>query len=287
MSPLVVIVGQTGSGKTALGIELAKRYNGEIISADSRTVYQGMDIGTAKPTPAEREGIPHYGFDVVAPNESFSVYDFQQLSFRTIEDIAGRGKLPIMVGGTGLYIDAVIYGFRLRARPAESQRARLQGLSVDELRERVVASGLPLPQNDRNPRHLMRLLESGLAPNQVKILRPKTLVMGLMVPREQLLPRIEARVDAMLEAGLLDEVRGLRSKYGSIEALRAPGYKAFGAYLDGEIDLAEARRQFVRNDMRLAKRQRTWFKRNPDIHWLELANKLVQAETLVSELFAS
>lgn len=287
MPPLVVIVGQTGSGKTALSIALAKRHNGEVISADSRTVYKGMDIGTAKPTIAEREGIPHYGFDVVSPNESFSVYDFQQLAFAAIEDITGRGKLPIMVGGTGLYVDSVIYNFQLRARPGAAVRAGLQGLSVDELRERVIASGLPLPQNDRNPRHLTRLLESGVAPQQMKVLRPRTLVMGLMVPREQLQTRIEARVDTMLNAGLLDEVRNLRNKYGSVEALRAPGYKAFGSYLEGEVDLAEAKRQFVRDDMRLAKRQRTWFRRNPDIHWLDPANKLVQAEALVDELLGS
>lgn len=287
MPPLVVIAGQTGSGKTALGIELAKHFNGEIISADSRTVYKGMDIGTAKPTLTEREGILHYGFDAVAPNERFSVYDFQQLALRAIDDIAGHGKLPIMVGGTGLYVDAVIYDFQLRPQPDVVLRASLQGLSVEELRERLVAAGLPLPRNDRNPRHLTRLLESGVAPVQEKVLRPRTLVMGLMVPREQLQQRIETRIDAMLDAGLIDEVRKLRNQYGDLEALRAPGYKAIAAYLDGKVDLAEAKRHFVRDDMRLAKRQRTWFKRNADIHWLDPANKLVQAEALVDELLVS
>jgi len=282
MPPLVVIVGETGSGKTALGITLAKRFNGEIISADSRTVYRGMDIGTAKPTMLERQGIPHYGFDVVDPDEQFTAYDFQQLARSAIADIASRGKLPIMVGGTGLYVDAVLYDFAFRPQADPKLRANLLGVSVEELQARVHAAGLSLPVNTQNPRHLIRILEAGAAPQQSRTLRPNTLVLGLHLPSEELESKLTGRIETMLKAGLVDEVRQLLARYGENEALRTPGYRAFSAYLRGEIDHNEAVRRFIRDDLRLAKRQRTWFRRNSAIHWLEGDDKKVQAEQLVA-----
>ncbi len=284
MSPLVVIVGETGSGKTALAIELARRFDGEIISADSRTIYKGMDIGTAKPTMAERAGVPHHGFDIVGPDGRFTAYDFQQLAYKMIDKISARGRLPIIVGGTGLYIDAVLYDFAFRPQASAEQRAALAALSVKQLQQAVVDQGLELPQNAQNPRHLTRLLEAGAPPQQIKTIPDHTLILGLWTPREQLRQRIERRVDTMVAAGLIDEVRALRARYGDIEALRAPGYNAFSAYIDGAIDLDEAKRQFVRSDMHLAKRQRTWFRREPSIHWLNGNNKLDQAEVLIAGL---
>lgn len=280
--PVIVVVGETASGKTALAIELAKLFNGEIIAADSRTVYRGMDIGTAKPTAEERQGIPHYGFDVVDPGGQFTAYDFQQMAQQLVADMAGRNRLPIVVGGTGLYIDAFLYNFAFRSKPDGAVRAELQELSVPELQKRVLAAGMQLPENSQNPRHLKRLLEAGTAPVQQKMLRPNTLVLGLKVPRDKLEDKIAARVDAMFAAGLVNEVRALADRYGDIEALRAPGYKAVGAYLRGEIDLTEAKRQFIRDDLRLAKRQRTWFRRNPSIQWLEQEDRLAEASGLVS-----
>ena len=280
--PVIVIVGETGSGKTAMAVELAKLFKGEIVAADSRTVYRGMDIGTAKPTSEERQGIPHYGFDVAEPGGQFTAYDFQQLAQQAIADIAGRGKVPIIVGGTGLYVDAFLYGFSFRSKADDGARTALQQLSVPELQRRVLAAGLHLPENSQNPRHLIRLLEAGASPNQPKVIRPNTLVLGLRVPRDKLEQRVTARVEAMFAAGLVDEVKALAKHYGGAEALRAPGYKAVCAYLRGEADLAEAKRMFIRDDLRLAKRQRTWFKRNPNIHWLDGENKLEQANVLVS-----
>ena len=161
-------------------------------------------------------------------------------------------------------------------------RNKLQTLPVAELQKQVLDAGLALPENAQNPRHLRRLLEAGPPPEQVKIPRPNTLVLGLSVPRDELEQRIAARVEVMLATGLIDEVKTLVDRYGAAEALRAPGYKAFGAYLRGDINLEEAKRQFIRDDMGLAKRQRTWFRRNPGIHWLEGADKLAQAVKLVS-----
>jgi len=282
-----VVVGETASGKTALAIELAKRFNGEIICADSRTVYIGMDIGTAKPTAEERGGIPHYGLDVVEPGERFSAYDFQQLAGRAVADITARGKLPIMVGGTGLYIDSVLYGFQFRPAPLERQRAELQELSIEVLQRKVADAGYDLPANATNKRHLTRLLESGPAPRQVRKLRPNTVVVGLRLPNELLRARITARVDQMVAAGLVDEVRGLVEHFAGSEALRAPGYKAIARYLSGECTLHEAKREFVRSDMNLAKRQRTWFKRNRDIQWLSNGDRVDESVALVTTLVRS
>lgn len=287
--PVVVIVGETGSGKSALAIELAQKFSGEIIAADSRTVYTGMDIGTAKPTSLERRAIPHYGIDVVEPSQRFSAYDFQQLAREAVSDIASRHKLPIIVGGTGLYIDAYIYGFAFRPRPDDAMRHELADLPVSVLQQRVIALGLPLPSNASNPRHLARLLESGSPPEQVRQLRPNTLLIGLRLPRDELRVRIAKRVDAMFTAGLVEEVSTLIKTYGDVEALRAPGYIAVAAYIRGEISQEEAKQQFVRADLLLAKRQRTWFKRNPYIHWLEGNSTTITQQTnkLVTQFLAS
>jgi tRNA dimethylallyltransferase len=250
-TPLIVIVGETASGKTALALELAEQCNGEIICADSRTVYKGMDIGTAKPTKDEQAKIPHHLLDVVEPDTRFTVVDFKRLANEAIEDISNRGRLPIMVGGTGLYIDSVIFNFAFTS-PEEAA-----------LRDPV------------NPRHLLHPNQSARSD-----LRSNTLVIGLAVEREKLKQRIAKRIDAMLEQGLIDEVRGLGERYGwEIAALQAPAYKAFREYLDGRLKLDEAKALFAQGDLRLAKRQRTWFKRNNSIHWVNDRSKAVDLAT--------
>lgn len=282
LSPLLVIVGETGSGKTALSLELAERFGGEIICADSRTLYKGMDIGTAKPTVAERQRVPHFGLDLIEPCSTFTVFDFKQMAEKAIQDISSRGHLPILVGGSGLYIDAVLFNFAFRAKPTPSQREELENLTVEALQELVRKTGLRLPENSRNPRHLIRVLEAGEPPQQKHKLRPHTLVLGVQVERDELRRRIEQRVEAMVAAGLVDEVKRMYVKYGTCEALKAPGYKAFSAYLQHEISLNEAKRRFVYNDMQLAKKQRTWFKRNKDVHWLPVENRFLTAVDMVT-----
>jgi len=236
--PLIVIVGPTASGKTALAIELAQKFGGEIVCADSRTVYSGMDIGTAKPTADERAEVRHHLLDVASPDEAFTAADFKELANEAIKDIVSRGQLPIMVGGSGLYIDAVLFDYGFAP----------QGAARDP----------------KNPRHMSKSV-----PRPRKDLRDNTLIIGLSVPREVLRERIEGRVEAMIRHGLLEEVRHLLSKYPDSKALDAPGYKAFRGYLAGLVSLDEAKASFVRNDLQLAKRQRTWFKRNPYIHWFD------------------
>lgn len=246
--PLVVIVGETSSGKSALAMEIAERFDGEIVCADSRTVYKGMDIGTAKPTSEYQSKIPHHLLDVVAPNESFTVADFKRLANQAIGDIQSRGKLPILVGGSGLYIDAVVFDYHFSETSA--------------------------PRNPNNPRHL-----HASAKRDKSDLSPNTLLVGLEVPRDILRQRIVARVDKMVEEGFIDEVHKITELYPGSKALDAPGYQAFQAHLDGRISLTEAKSLFVQKDLRLAKKQRTWFKRNNSIQWYTDPSKIVEIIT--------
>lgn len=269
-APLIVLVGETASGKTALAIQLAKQFNGEIICADSRTIYKGMDIGTAKPTIAEQDGVRHHLLDVVTPDETFSVADFQRLAKQAMHEIHGRGKIPFLVGGTGLYVDAILYDFAFRPAPDATERARLQAMSINELQSEILARAIPMPLNAQNPRHLTRALETGGLSADNKTLRPRTLLLGLSIDREALHAKLIRRVDTMVASGFINEVRTLFTLYGpEAPALQAPGYKAFREYLDGTCSLDDAKAMFVRNDWQLAKRQRTWFKRNKSIQWIQ------------------
>lgn len=249
--PLIVILGPTASGKTALAVDLAKRFDGEIICADSRTVYRGLDIGTAKPTNQERRKVPHHLLDVVEPGGYFSVADFKELANRAIDDIVTRVRLPIMVGGTGLYIDSVIFNYSFAPKDLAAKRDPV------------------------NPRHLSR----DVTVNKDE-LRPNTLIIGLEVPKEVLRKRIAERVEAMFESGLVNETNKIVKKHGwELRSLQTPGYKAVRKYLDGSISLDEAKNEFMRSDLQLAKRQMTWFRRNKSIQWANDPSKVVEIVT--------
>jgi tRNA dimethylallyltransferase len=275
--PLIAIVGETGSGKSALGLHLAERFGGEIVCADSRTVYKGMDIGTAKPTAEERAAVPHHLLDVVEPDQPFNAAQFKELAVASIDDIHGRKKLPLLVGGTGLYIDAVIFDYAFLPPHAPDERDALAGKSVDELQAILKERGIALPENARNPRHLIRAIETNGAVAVKKGLRPDTLVLGMKRSRDDLERRIAERVDAMVAAVLVDEVRRLVGLFGeNHEAFRTPGYTAFVRCLHGELTIEQAKSEFVRSDLDLAKRQRTWFRRNKYIQWIETTDEAVK-----------
>ncbi len=268
--PLLVIVGETASGKTALSIELAKKLSGEIICADSWTVYKGFDIGTAKPTISEQQGIPHHLLDVAEPLEGFSVARFQKLAKELIADISGRGKLPIMVGGTGLYIDSVLFDYSFLPMSNPELRIELNNLSLEELILKAKEQNLDLNKIDqRNKRRVIRLIENkGQMPTKAE-LRQNTLVVGVRRPIDELEQRITTRIGTMVEQGLTDEVSRLGRMYGwDCEPMKAPAYRAFREYCEGAISLEEAKFRMVRNDLKLAKKQRTWFKRHDFIQWL-------------------
>jgi tRNA dimethylallyltransferase len=236
---LIVIVGETASGKSAMAMDLARKFNGEIICADSRTVYTGMDIGTAKPTDADRKEIKHFGLDLINPDERFTAADFKVLASSAVKDIRLRGRLPVMVGGTGLYIDSILYDYDFS--PPNQER------------------------DQQNPRHLKLANDSAVS----KTLRSNTLVIGLKIPREVLRGRIESRIKAMLAQGLEHEVQSLSDKYTwSNSALSGVGYREFKEYFEGTQTLDETTKRIIQSTMNLAKKQRTWFKRNNSIQWL-------------------
>lgn len=269
LSPLLVIVGETASGKTALAIELAKRFDGEIICADAWTVRREADIGTAKPTPEQRAEVPHHLVDVVGPDEDFTAAVFKRLASEAIDDISRRGKLPIMVGGTGLYIDGVIYDYNFLPAGDRQAREELNRLSIPKLLQRIEHLRLDLSNVDiRNKRRLIRLIEThGQRPTK-KPLRPNTFIIGLKTPREVIEQRIIARLDEMLASGLQDEVLSLAEQYGwDCEALKGIGYAQWRGYFEGRQSLPETRQKIIKANFDFAKRQRTWFKRNKSIHW--------------------
>jgi tRNA dimethylallyltransferase len=269
MSPLLVIVGETASGKSALAMDLAEKFDGELVCADSWTVYRGFDIGTAKPTTEDRNQIPHHLLDVADPTKGFSAAVFQRLAKRAIVDIAGRGRLPILVGGTGLYIDSVLYDYSFLPESDPKFRSELNKMSLERLLMRADEFKLDLSGIDlRNKRRVIRLIENNGARPTKKEIRKDTLILGIQRSHDELRQRIIARLDDMITNGFINEVRRLGEIYGwDCEPMKAPNYRAFSQYVIGEISLEAAMERVVRNDLQLAKKQRTWFKRNPSIHW--------------------
>lgn len=275
---LVVIVGETASGKTDLAIRLARTFNGEIICADSWTVRREADIGSAKPTAQQRALVPHHLLDVVGPDEDFTAAVFKRLASAAIVDIAARGKLPIMVGGTGLYVDGVLYDYGFLPAGDRGAREALNALSIAELLHKIDQMGLELGQVDRrNKRRLIRLIETRGAQPTRRAMRKNTLILGLQPARDDLKDRIENRVDAMLEHGLEAEVRELANRYGwDCEALKGISYAQWRGYFAGTDTRDEARQKIIKATLDLAKRQRTWFKRNKSIQWFSTPVKWPQ-----------
>jgi tRNA dimethylallyltransferase len=283
--PLVVIVGPTAAGKTALSIELAEALRGEVVSADSRQIYRGMDIGTAKATPDQRARAPHHLLDVVDPDATLTLADYQRLAYAAIDDILGRGRLPILAGGTGQYIRAVIEGWRIPAvAPAPELRAALEQRSQQagaaELHRWLARLDPPAAAriDPRNVRRVIRALEVCLvAGRPISELQQKCAPtyrlkqIGVTRPRPELLGRIDGRVDRMIEEGLVDEVRRLAAAgYGwDLPAMSGLGYREIGQFLRGEVALADAVAQIKQRTRRLVHQQQTWFRPDdPAIEWV-------------------
>lgn len=280
--PVVAIVGETASGKSELALNIAKKFSGEIIAADSWTVYKDFSIGTAKPSQAERERVPHHLLDIADPREGFSAAEYKRQALSVITDITNRHKLPILVGGTGLYIDSVLFNYSFLPPSSTDMRTELNGRSIDELLDMIKAAGYGLEGIDiRNKRRLIRLIESsGARPERSSELRPNTLVLGVRILREELRERIIRRVDVMLASGLETEVGSLANKYGwDAEPMKGIGYREFHEYFDGSQTINETRERIISSTMNLAKRQRTWFKRNKSIHWISKQDEAVELIT--------
>ena len=235
-SSTIVILGPTGSGKTGISIKIAKKINGEIISADSRAIYKGMDIGTAKPTKKEMQGVPHWGIDLVNPDERFTVADWKAYAEAKIKDIKARGKVPIIVGGTGLYIDALIYDYHFKGPT---------GAKIGDFEQKSCS--------DRTE------------------IKGDYLLIGIKWETPLLRARLKARLDQMFCEDLYEETNILVQKYGwNHGAMKSDIYEYAWKYMNGELSLEEAKKKCFYEDWHLAKRQLTWFKRNSAIHWLDL-----------------
>ncbi len=280
--PLLVLVGPTAVGKTALSMELARRFNGEIISADSRLFYRGMDIGTAKPSVAERAAAPHHLIDLAAPDETLSLGEYQRLAYRTIDEVLARGRLPILVGGTGQYVWAVVEGWGIpEVAPNPALRASLEALGQDELARRLAALDPTAAGriDPRNVRRVIRALEVTLLTGRpISELQRKTpppydiIMLGLTRDRDSLYARIDARVDSMMAEGLLAEVIRLgEAGYGPhLPSMSGLGYRQLLAHLAGEMTLEEAVERIKFETHRFARQQATWFRGDdPRIRWFE------------------
>ncbi len=274
----IVIVGPTASGKTALSLELAKIYDGEIICADSRTVYRKMDIGTAKPSKHDQALVRHHLLDVVGPDQSFTAADFKRLAKEAIHDILARKKVPIVVGGTGLYVDALLFDYKFNSPADEVFRSKLQSMSREDLQRLCREKNITFPNNFHNPRHLIRAIETeGRSQNDRESMSLDAIVVGITTDRETLRSSIIKRLDEMLEQGVMDEARRLIGEYGPChESMTGSIYRILSKVINGDISLDEAKPQIVKADMSLAKRQMTWFKRNKQIFWSDNKRELTE-----------
>ncbi len=282
--PLIVIAGPTASGKTALTIELAEKYNGEIICADSRTVYKYMDIGTAKPNASERARVPHWGLDLVEPGERFTAANFKNYAEQKIAEIRARRRVPFLVGGTGLYVDAVIFNFQFGNQADDELRSQLAGWPIEKLQDYCNKNNIKLPENSRNKRYLIRAIErQSVSENSDRHLIDNCIIVGISTDRDVLRTRIDVRSEQLFANGVVEEAILLGKKYGwTSEAMTGNIYKLVKAYLDNEIDYHQLKAKFATSDRRLAKRQVTWLKRNPHIRWLDLN----EAQTYLSDALA-
>lgn len=282
--PLLVIVGATAVGKTALSLELAQQFDGEIISADSRLFYRGMDVGTAKPTAVEQALVPHHLIDVCDPDETLTLADYQQLAYRTIDQVQANGRLPILVGGTGQYVRAVVEGWGIpRAAPQPALRQALADLGGPELARwlRYLDPAAAEKLDPRNVRRVIRALEvtlvKGRPISELQRKQPppyRICQIGLQRERESLYQRIDDRVDLMMADGLLAELEELRDAgYGrSLPSMSGLGYRQLWVYLAGEMSLDEAVERIKFETHRFARQQATWFRLDdPAIHWFDAA----------------
>ena len=275
---LVVIEGTNASGKSGLGVALAANYGGEVVSADSRQVFRGLDLGSGKITPEEMQGVRHHLIDIAEPNEFFSMHDFQRLAYEAVDDVRARGKTPFLVGGTGLYVASVTDGYVMSdTEPDLEYRAYLETMDTPKLYEMLRELRPEMEIDEKNRNRVMRQLEKihdgddHSAPNAP---RYDCLKLGVTWPRPVLRARIDERLDRRLEQGMIEEVQGLLDRGASVEFLKKLGleYRFITQYLIGEIPDRNEMVELLRTAIKqFAKRQTTWFRRDKDIQWLDMA----------------
>lgn len=274
---ILAVVGPTAVGKTALGIELAQMFNGEIISGDSQQVYKHLDIGTAKASQKEQALAPHHLIDVREVDETYSAFDFVTEAKEAIKDITRRGKLPIIVGGTGLYLQSLLEGYHLGGQVNQEEilayRKELDTLSDERLFEKIAEQGVVLKEPNR--RRAIRALELAHFGKDLNNEAPNfdAFIIGLNDDRQKLYDRINHRVDAMLEMGLLEEAKWLYDHHPDVQATRGIGYKELFPYFSGQAELDQAVEKLKQNTRRFAKRQLTWFRNRMAVSFYDISAK--------------
>lgn len=271
--PLIVIIGPTASGKTEIALKLAEKYRGEIICADSRTIYKYLNIGTAKPTMEQLQRVKHWGLDLVDPGERFTVADFKKYAVEKIDEIRKRGNIPILVGGSGLYIDSIVFDYSFGNDTNEALRQKLQLMSLEELQDYCKKDKIKLPENYKNKRYLIRSIEkSGMEGTKSSKPINNCIIVGITTEKTELRKNIKNRIECFFENGVIDEVKMIYDKYGwDNEAMKSNVYSVVMKYLKGDISLDDAKKATEILDNRLVKKQKTWFKRNEYINWLPLS----------------
>lgn len=270
--PLIVIVGPTASGKSSVAIELAELYNGEIICADSRTIYKNMDIGTAKPSSADQSRVPHWGLDIVTPGEPFSAADFKAYAVQKIIEIRARGHVPFLVGGTGLYVDGVVFDYQFGPIADPTLRSELEARTLLELYNYCTQHNITLPENDQNKRYVIRAIEQKNI-NSMRSRQPinNCIIVGIATDTAKLRNQIKKRSEQLFDDGVVNEAKMLGELYGwESEAMTGNIYRLAHAYLSGSITQNDFRVKNEIADWRLAKRQLTWLRRNHFIQWMPL-----------------
>ena len=289
MQKLVSVIGTTASGKSDLGIVLAQKFNGEIVSCDSRQVFKGLDLGTGKVTKEEQEMAVHHLLDIVEPNGYFCVSEYQKLAYNAIDDILARGKRPFLVGGTGLYSRAVCEGFNMGEEEVdENLRARISRMSKEEIEEEMRSLGLEIPTG-LSPRHLSRRLERAIKGSTPSESKPLYEVMQLvLVPqREELYKRIEIRLDKRRQMGMIEEIKGLNEQGATDEFLEGLGleYRYTNRYLNGVYSYEDYRAELLKEIRHFAKRQITWFKKEKNAVWLNFEQDYTKQAIQLCEQF--
>ena len=270
--PLIVIVGPTASGKSNMAIELAEQYDGEIICADSRTIYEHMDIGTAKPSREDQARVPHWGLDIVQPDETFSAADFKKYAVQKIDEIRARGHVPFLVGGTGLYVDGVVFDYQFGPAANLEKRTELEHMSVDDLYKYCIQNNITLPENEKNKRYLIRAIERKNT-SSTRLMTPinNCIIVGITTEKDALRARIAKRSEQLFDDGVVEEAKMLGEKYGwETQSMTGNIYRLARAFLNNEITQQEFKLRNETADWQLAKRQLTWLKRNQFITWLQL-----------------
>ena len=281
--PLVVIVGPTATGKTRLAIDAALQFDGEIICADSRTIYKGLDIGTAKPTKKEQLKVKHWGLDLISPIEKFSAFQFKEYAKDRIDDIRARGKLPILVGGSGLYVDAILYDYSFRDKYDESERRKLSALNIEQLHEILRTRGYAFPENLNNKQYVINtILRRGDSGNQSKQILDNSFVVGITTDRAVIKSRIEYRTGVMINEGVMKEALEASSTFGwDAPGLSGNIYRAIRRFVELELSEDQLKAEIIKKDFDLAKRQVTWFKRRESTHWVTLEQSLPYIERIL------